>query len=245
MLFFSFLLLGEFATLSPPASDCQQRLSHAYDQFDQLQQQRVQQQGIVEIHFTSGTTYRPPGQQKPTTTTAHFTLLSKADHAYLSNGEVDLYQDGEVQVSIIRSQHTILITAAQAQMPNAFNQLLKMREQLKTQAAVTQCSLQAGKGRVATRRFIEVRPLPGSAMIGKVSSISYWLDPRTDALRQMIMYYPLRSGLYSASLVVDSQRIKKQDVAIDRPALRQVFGQDNQLLPAYREFKVQDQRRSG
>lgn len=228
----------------PAATDCQQRINHAYEQFDQLQQQRTQQQAIAELHFISGTTYRPPGQKKLKTTTTRFTLLSKADHAYLSNGDIDLYQDGEVQVSVMRSQRTILITAAQAQLPDAFSRLLQMREQLKTQAVVTRCALQAGKGRTPAQRFIEVRPQSSSTMVRKVVSIAYWLDPRTDALRRMVMYYPTDAGLHSASLEMESARLKKQDAAIDLPALRQVFGPDKQLLPAYRSFTVQDQRRS-
>lgn len=230
-------------TSAPPAADGQQRINHAFEQFDQLQRQRTQQQAIAELRFSSGTTYRPPGQKKLTTTTAHFTLLSKANHAYLSNGDIDLYQDGEVQVSVMHSQRTILITAAQAQMPDAFSRLLQMREQLKTQAAVTQCALQGGKGAAMPQRYLQVRPLPGSTMVRKVASISYWLDPQTDALRRMVMYYPADAGLHSASLEMESMRLKKQDAAVDLPALRQVFDSENHLLPAYRSFTVQDQRR--
>ncbi len=251
MLLFSFSLVAGLwinparSTTPPPAVvDCQQRINHAYNLLDQFQQQRAQQQEIAELHFSSGTTYRRPGQKKLTTTTARFTLLSKAGHAYLSNGEVDLYQDGEVQVSIIRSQRTILITSAQAQMPNAFSRLLQMREQLRDQATVTRCTLQASKGHTPAQRSIEVRPRPGSAMASKVASVTYWLDPRTDALRRMIMYYPPGVGLQSASLEVEALRVKKQDASLDLPALRQVFGPDNRLLPTYRSFTVQDQRRS-
>jgi hypothetical protein len=249
MLFLSTaLLLGQLmapprpAPQPPAATDCQQRVNHAYEQFEQLQQQRTQE-AIVELHFSSGTTYRPPGQKKLTTTTAHFTLLSKAKHAYLSNGDIDLYQDGEVQVSIMRSQQTILITAAQAQLPDAFSRLLQMREQLKTQATITQCALQASKGAMPAQRFIEMRPRPGSAMVGKVTSIAYWLDPRTDALRRMVLYYPDEAGLHSASLEMESIRLKKQDAAVELPALRQVFDSENHLLPVYRSFSVRDQRR--
>jgi hypothetical protein len=246
MLFFSMLLLGRVANgpVAPPAPDCQLRLKHAYEQIDQLQRQRIRQQAIAELHFTSGTTYRPPGQKKLKTTTAEFTLLSKGNHAYLSNGDIDLYQDGEVQVSIMHSQRTIMITAAQAQMPDAFNQLLQMREQLQTQTTVTRCDLQAGKGKALTQRLVEVRPRPGSTIVRKVASISYWLDPRTDALRRMVMYYPSDVGLYSASLELKSTQLIKQNPAVDQPALRQVFDANNQLLPAYRSFTVQDQRRS-
>jgi hypothetical protein len=230
------LMSPPWPTPAPPAVlDCQQRINRAYEQFDQLQQQRTQQQAIVELHFRSGTTYRPPGQKKLTTTTAHFTLLSKAKHAYLSNGDIDLYQDGEIQVSIMRSQRTILITTAQAQLPDAFSRLLQMREQLKAQATVTQCALQTSKG--------AMRPRPGSAMVHKVTSIAYWLDPRTDALQRMVLYYPADTGLHSASLEMESIRLKKQDAAVELPALRQVFDADNHLLPHYRSFTVRDQRR--
>jgi hypothetical protein len=221
----------------PPAKDpdCQQHVDRAYQQLARWQHIPAGQ--VLVLHFAAETTSRAPGKKVPTTSTSHFTLMSRPGQSYLATGDTEIYQDGKVQVSIARAQRTILLTASQPNTPNALSQWVQMREQVQHQTTITACTLPT-----SSQRLIVARPLVGSSLIGKVASITYLLDARTDALRKMTMYYPLDYGVSSVALVIESQQYTTQAASLQGSALSHVLGPDKQLLPAYRHYQLQDQR---
>lgn len=239
------LALGLLLTAARPvttpspaeAADCQRRVARAYVWLDQLQQH--QQRQALELRLTLYTTFVPPGRKELTTTTAHMRLVTQGTHSFWTTGEADCYQDGQVQVTVARAQRLILITAAPAQSGDMLARWLSMRQEMKTQATVTECRVEAGG-----KRYILMRPQPGTPMAGQVTSLAYWLHPRTDELHRLTLSYPPGYGARSVSMVLDGQRLKPSDAAVDKPALRQVFDSNKRLLPAYRTFTVQDQRRN-
>jgi hypothetical protein len=232
------LALGTTPTAPRPAADCQQHLDRAYEQLARWQHTAPGK--VLVLRFAAQTTSQPPGKKGLTTATAHYLLVSQQDKTYSSSGDTDVYQDSQVQVSIARPQHTILITRTPPNRAATLAPWLKMRAQVQGETTITQCAVQ-GSGPAALRR-VEARPLAGSALVGKVASVAYELDGRTDALRSMTMYYPLHYGMHSATLLIESQSYKAQDASVQGSALSHVLGPDQQLLPAYRHYQLLDQR---
>jgi hypothetical protein len=165
--------------------------------------------------------------------------MSRKGRTYVSNGEVDLYQDQQSQVCVARVQRTVVITAV-AGGGGAQTPLVQLRNQAIGQTRITKCVVI--KTKQGSQRRISAVPVLPNPLVGKVNLIEYWLDGRTDALQKMTMYYPAGTRMNSASMVLQGQSWKANDPAVDVAPVRQVLGPDNKRLPAYRTYELQDLR---
>ena len=224
--------------LPAASADCKRRVQHAYSLLDQARQ--LQQGRVAVIRFLSETVYQAPGRKQPTKTVSRFVLMSKKNHTYISNGEVAVYQDLQTQVCVVQAHRTVLITQVPAGKVGGLALWEQFRSQAVAQSRITQCLVVNTKD--GPQRRITAVPVAPSAMVGKVTTIEYWLDGRTDALQRLYMQYPAGSQVVKAGVVFEGQSWKDDDPAVDVAPLRQVLGANDKLLPIYQTYELQDQR---
>jgi len=226
---------------APGADSAREALQHIARAHKQLAEaQHGQRDKIAVVQYSAETTYTDLRLKKLTTSTAHFKLVSRAGTTFLTNGELDVYQDKQIQICIARAQRSILIT--QAQVGEKLAPWTKLQADLVTQSLVADNSLV--KTPAGLQRRITLLPTAASLLKGHVGSIEYYLNSRTDAPTRITMYYPAQAGLHSAAIVFEGQSWKTTDAAVDQPILSHVYGPNQQLLPVYQGFKVQDLRKS-
>lgn len=221
------------------AAASKRRIVHAHELLEQAQQRHQGQVAVVRV--LSETVSQAAGQRRPTTNKAPLRLLSRGTHSYFSTGEVEVYQDGQTQVCVLRGEHTVLIT--QVKSTGAAGSLApwtRMRQQAVEHTQVTESRVQTARG--GTWRHICTVPIAPSALVGQVTRLEYWLDAQTDAVHEIAMYYPAGSRVQRAGMVFEGQTWKAADPAVDLPPLAHVLGPDQRLLPAYRGYQLLDQR---
>ena len=223
---------------APAGPTCKERVLHAYTLL--LKAQQARQNEVAVVRFTAESVAVPPGKKDAQKTTSRFLLMSRQGHTYLSNGEVDLYQDGKHQVSVLHDQHLIMITLTDGPTAAQTAPWLRIRDELLNYMQGVECKTLTGTS--GPERIVRLVPVPTSKLIGKIKTVEYRLNTQTDALRKVTVYYPSGSGIVSSAVTFQSQSWKSQDPTVDRAALRQVFGADNKVLAAYRSFEIQDYR---
>jgi len=238
-----YLHLAAFLLLLFPASSqdpCLKLVSSSLEQMSMLRSYKEGTAGMLQLEVT--TVYKKP-DKKTAQSKAQVMIVSDGQRTYSSSPDSETWTDARYTVSVDKKRKRILIAdnvAKDAGKAAYIDQIQQMRDSVLSKLNVKACRTgQLGNGEA---KHITLSPRSGerSVSVASISTIDFWIDPRTEQMRQLSVVY--KPGMLVEKMTME---VIKADRAYSASVLRArakqaVLDGKGKLLDQYQGYKLVD-----
>jgi hypothetical protein len=232
---------GKLIAEKAPASsheDCKAYIQEAYRLLRELNAYDVHKGLQVEYLQTSKIRQKVEGNQQ---IDDHITIMAKHNKVVWKGKDLEVYKDGEYQVSIFKDQKTIYITDIKDN-PHQKLQLEGfggIQDSLVAKSKILSCHLDEDK----QQRVVTIQPDAPFRKRLKLDSITFILDATTSQLKNLQIRYGEGHDLEMLTLEISGMALSIEEVPFSGLAIHKVFDARGMIHHKYKGFQLVDVRK--